>query len=438
MAVKAFTDRYLESLRSNPRTKRYTVYEKSPRYEGFAVEVMPTGRLSFRYRYRIHGKREKVTIGFYPNMSLATARQRYREMVDLVHRGISPAEEKRNAKARSANTANFEDVAKRWIDEILRPSNKNSRQDETYLKRDILPVIGKMVPSDIDRTALWTCIEKVRSRGHGQAARRVRSVLKRVFDYALSRGMVIANPVAGIDPQHIAAVRHRDRVLTSEEIPMWLHAIETSSISKPQKLALRLLLLLPVRKGELLAAKWTDVDLENRVWDIPKENSKNRTPIRHRMSNQVTAIFIELQELSAGSEWVLPSSKGHGQKPLSSSALNAALRGINGLPPGMVIHDLRRTVRTYLAELGVSTSVAELCLNHRPTGVVGVYDRSELLDQRYEALLRWESHLIHMLTDSSDECFEQRELDGEVSRILDRASNDDSLRRYLLNRLAMN
>jgi hypothetical protein len=182
------------------------------------VEVLPSRTLSFRYRYKLNGKREKATIGNYPGMSLTMARERYREMVSAVQRGISPAAQKRQLIAGSSTARTFESLAVDWIRDDLRPANKNARQDETYITRDILPVLGKLAPADIDRSAIWKCIETARARGHGQAARRVQSVVKRVFDYAISRGDVSLNPASSINPRHIAPAGSRERILKPEEL----------------------------------------------------------------------------------------------------------------------------------------------------------------------------------------------------------------------------
>ena len=430
MAKRSFSDAFLKSLK--PRETRYTCYEADNRYQGFMVDVLPSGTLSFRYRYKLNGKREKATIGNYPGMSLAMARERYRDMVTAVQRGISPAAQKRQLMAGTSLSRTFESLAMDWIRDDLRPANKNARQDETYITRDILPLLGKQMPADIDRAAIWKCIEIVRARGHGQAARRVQSVLKRVFDYAISRGDVNLNPASSVNPRHIAPAGSRKRILKPEELPSWLHAVEISSIPRSMKLALRLLLLIPVRKGELLTAKWTDVKLDQRIWDIAATNSKNGAPIRHRLTEQASSIFSELQQLAAGSEWVLPSSRGSGRKPLSKSGINSAARGIKGWPTGFVIHDLRRTVRTYLAELGIPTNVAELCLNHRPTGIVRVYDQSELLDQRYQALQEWERYLDASLSNKSHI---PKGRTGKLDKLLEEVKGDEVLKRYILREL---
>lgn len=431
MARSGFTDVYLKSLK--PRATRYTIYEKGGGIEGFAVDVMPSGKLSFRYRYRLDGKRQKVTIGSYPAMGLGLARDLCREMVVQVQRGISPAEEKKRRRAEEKKAITFGALAADWVSNVHRKANKNPSQDEGFLKKYILVSLQDKKIADVDRPAVWACISLAKKNNRDQAARRVHSILKRIFDYAIRKGDFLSSPVAGIDPKHVASVRARDRVLSPEEIPAWLHAIETSSIPRSMKLALRLLLLIPARKGELLAAKWSHVDLGERTWDIPKENSKNNTPLRHRLTDQTAFIFKELHLLAAGSEWVMPSSKGGGKKPLTKSGINTAIRGLSGLPEGVVIHDLRRTVRTYLSELGIAPNVAELCLNHRPTGIKKVYDRAELLDQRYRALSQWERYLEGLLIRGEEKPKDSTA--DEIGSLVQKIRSDESLKIYVLREL---
>lgn len=404
--------------------------------DGLYAEGMPSGKITFRYRYRLPGtrKREKITLGHYPGLPISAATELHAAMRAKVALGISPLSEQKAVAAAGLGGENtFEDLARDWVQRVLRRRNKNARQDETYLRRDIIPLLGKLVPKDITQAHIWACVEKVQERGHGQAARRVRSVLKRVFDHGLGRRVIDSNPVTLIKPTDVAPAHPRSRVLTPEEIPQWIHSIETSSIGRPLKLALHLLLLVPVRKGELLAAQWKHVNLDARTWDIPKENSKNGVAIRHKLPDKALEVMSQLRELAAGNTWVLPSTRSYGKRPISASGLNSALRGVAALPKGVVIHDLRRTVRTYLTELGVPTNVAELCLNHRPKGIVRVYDVAELLEQRFDALRRWERYLQRLLL--GDEVGLESPLKVKLAALLDQAVDDQALRRHVLEAL---
>ena len=427
-----FTDTYLSGLK--PKAKRYVVTEGN----GFYIEVMPTGAKSFRYQYRLNGKRERATIGSYPSMPLKVARIRHATMLEKVHLGGSPAHAKREARLQAAAGLDPKDtfgyLAEKWIQQVLKPANKNSRQDEIYVRRDIIPKIGSKLPQAINTQDVWSCVEAVKARGHGQAARRVRSVLKRVFDYAMSHGLTQTNPASAVKPTHIAQAKSRSRVLSPDEIRNWLHAIETSSIARSTKLALRFLLLVPARKGELVGAKWADVDFVANTWDIPADASKNGAPLRHKLPSQAMAVLRELKELAMDNQWLLPSSRGLGKNHISKSAMNTAIRGITGLPEGVVIHDLRRTVRTYLSELGVAPNVAEMCLNHRPAGVRGVYDVAELIEQRYAALKKWESYLQTLLH-GQDADTHAPKIPDQFGEMLQQVQADPALRRYLLGAL---
>jgi hypothetical protein len=212
-----FTDLFLKGLEPKPR--RYVETESN----GFYIEVMPSGEKSFRYRYRLNGRREKVTIGSYPSMSLRVARSRHSELLGQVSRGESPAQAKRKVRLQAAAGLGTQDtfgsLAEKWIEQVLKPANKNSRQDEIYVRRDILPRLGSRAPQTITTQDVWSCVEAVKARGHGQAARRVRSVLKRLFDYGMSHGLMQTNPAGAVRPSHIALTKARSRVLSGRRPP---------------------------------------------------------------------------------------------------------------------------------------------------------------------------------------------------------------------------
>lgn len=426
-----FTATFLNAL--VPKAKRFISTEANGFYISNAI-----GEKSFRYKYRLNGRPEKVTIGAYPSMSLSAARKWHAVMLDQVNLGESPALAKRVARLQTASGLNqldsFGNLSEKWIEKILKPANKNSRQDETYVRRDILPNLGKRAPNEITTSDVWGCVDSVVARGHGQAARRVRSVLKRIFDYAISRGLVQHNPANAVRPAHVAMTKSRSRVLTIQEIPDWLLAIETSSIAKQTKLALRFLLLVPARKGELIGARWSEVNFVENTWDIPGYASKNGIPLKHHLPSRSMAVLRELKVLAMNSEWILPSSRGLGKAHIASSTMNSALRGIKGLPVGMVIHDLRRTVRTYLSELGIAPNVAELCLNHRPVGMIKIYDRADLIELRYAALQKWESYLDALMF-PADVVTEEHEISEQFDAMLRTVQQNPTLKRYLLSKL---
>lgn len=387
----ALTQTRLRALK--PRTRRYEVTDR----DGLCIEVMPSGRMSWRYRYRLAGRREKLTIGPYPALGLREAREYRLEAEKAVVFGQSPArakQERKRAAMQATEAPTVADLAEPWVETVLRPMNRSAWQDETYLMRDVLPRLGRLRPDEVATADVWACVEAVRQRGHGQAARRVRNVIRRLFEYAQSQGLVRGNPAQPVRPAHIAPARSRQRTLATAELAGWIEMVHASGLARSHKLALHFLLLVPARKGELIRARWSDFDAQSGVWDIPAASSKNGIPIRHGLPRQARALLQELRSRANGSEWVLPSARGGGRKPISASTLNQAIATMSAWPEGLLIHDLRRTVRTQLSEMGgVPVEVAELCLNHRPKGVHGVYDRAERFDERAAALQRWADRL---------------------------------------------
>ena len=394
--MKQRTD--LHFRKAAPRATRYEL----PDRDGLVLEVQPSGRKTWRYRYRLDGRREKVTIGPYPTITLEEARDRRRAAEKLVLEGKSPAEQKQRTLEtrrgpKQAAMATVADVGRSWIEGELKVSSKNARQDITYFERDILPVIGTRDPKSIQARDVWICVENVTRRGHGQAARRVHSVLKRIFEYGMSMGVVTSNPALILKPKHIAPANKRTRTLSDAEIRQFDAAIDASRLSIPLRLALRFLLLVPARKGELVHARWTEIDFEAGTWTIPEGNAKMKKALVQKLPEQALAMLRELEVMASGSPWVLASPKGRGRHPIALSTLNSALRTVANLPAGIVIHDLRRTVSTGLGELGVNDTVAELCLNHRKGGTEGIYDRAERLEARHEALCLWANRVDRAL-----------------------------------------
>jgi integrase len=168
----------------------------------------------------------------------------------------------------------------------------------------------------------------------------------------------------------ITKVRPRTRVLTPDEIRIYLHTLYRSNIRRQFKLALHLILLTLVRKAELLLAQWKDVDLVGGEWRIPAENSKTEQPHTVYRSKQVTTLFQKLKTLAGGSVWVMPGRSGL-SKPFSHNAMNQAMGGITFEIPPFTSHDLRRTGSALLHENGFASDVIEKSLNHQIKGVRG-------------------------------------------------------------------
>ncbi|WP_421705420.1 tyrosine-type recombinase/integrase [Alloalcanivorax xenomutans] len=211
-----------------------------------------------------------------------------------------------------------------------------------------------------------------------------------MLDYALTCGLIQANPVMALPMRHVYRAQARERALTEDEIRRFLRAMQRSNIRRQFKIALQLILMTLVRKSELLQAQWKDVYLDQHQWHIPVENSKTGKPHIVYLSTQAAMLFRELKTLAGTSDWVMPG-RGTLTKPFAHNALNSALKvSLQDQDiPAFTIHDLRRTASTLLHEQGWPSDVVEKALNHTIGGVRGVYNRAEYAEQRKEMLQAW-------------------------------------------------
>lgn len=383
-AKMALTDRVLRELK--PKAKPYTVKDE----RGLYVEVFPTGGIVWRYRYRLNGKTEKLTLGKYPALSLKNARTRRDEAAAKVAMGESPAAQKQLAKKRPAGSPTVAEFAERFFRESQAKDRRDATQPRRYLDKDILPFIGAKPMRDVVAEDVRSIIWRKKDHGFDAAAGQLRGLLKRLCDYAVTCGLLQANPVMALPMRHVHKAKARERTLSPDEIRVFLKAAFESNIRRQFKLGLHLALLTMARKSELLLARWADVHLDEAEWHIPAENSKTGRSHIIYLSRQAVALFKELHALAGGSELVMPG-RGSLTRPFAHNAMNTALKtALQGQSiPAFTIHDLRRTASTLLHENGWPSDVVEKALNHTIGGVRGVYNRAGYADQRREMLQFW-------------------------------------------------
>lgn len=380
----ALTDTALKALK--PRARAYTVADG----RGLYVEVFPTGGIVWRFRYRLNGKQEKLTLGKYPALTLKNARQKRDEAAQAAAMGVSPAAQKQLSKVAAAQATTVAEFGERFFREIVAKDRADLTIPRRYFEKAILPAIGTKAVRDVTTEDVRAIIWKKKDEGFDAAAGQIRGVLKRLFDFAQTAGLVTTNPVLALPMRHVHKAKSRERALSMDEVRTFLRAVFESNIRRQFKIGLHLALLTMVRKSELLLARWEHVDFESAEWQIPAEHSKTGKPHTVYLSKQAVALFKDLEALAGGSELVLPG-RGSLTKPFAHNAINTALKvALAGQAiPAFTVHDLRRTASTLLHESGWPSDVVEKALNHTIGGVRGVYNRAEYAAQRREMLQSW-------------------------------------------------
>jgi integrase len=369
------------------------------------------------FRYRIAGKARILSMGSYRDLSLADARKTAKEMRARVALGYAVAGEKKERKR--AVVAKFEvdkavvtmaALADEYFAARILGRWKHPNIVRSRIERDIKPSIGKLAIGEVGPKHIDAMLKAIVARGAPTMATDVLRWTKRMFDYAVKREMISYNPATAFDPSDAGGKEEsRTRWLTRAELARLLTLMKTARRwAHENTLAVKLLLMLAVRKSELICARIEEFDLDATVWHLPAERTKTGATIDIPLSHQTVVILRDLVRLAAGGAWLLPARKMETRMipHIAVDTINAALT--NHIRPLMKYcepfspHDFRRTARTHLEALGVMPHVAERCLNHKVKGVKGIYNRHDYFDERRVGLQARADLLAELEKDDAD------------------------------------
>jgi integrase len=387
--AKALTQVAIDNLKSGTARREIPDGKES----GLYFVIQPTGRMAWALRYRFNGRPRKLTIGSYPSTSLAKARAEAARAKVSISDGIDAAATKRAATAAKKTEGRANDqvdkVVAAFINLYARPNTRDWRETERLLaefakawKERLLREIGK---PDIHRV-----LDAIVARGAPVTANRKFAQLRKMCRWAVSRGIIEHSPCDGIDPP--SAEKSRDRVLDADEIRLVWRAAD--DLGFPFGPIVKLLVLTGQRRSEVGGMEWREIDLEKSIWTIPAQRSKNKRQHALPLSPQAIEIIERLPKFS-GSRFVFSPGEtapsGFSRAKTRLDGFIAKLNGGGAIPP-WILHDIRRSVASGLAALGINLPVIERCLNHVSgsfAGIVGVYQKHNFSDEMRAAMERW-------------------------------------------------
>ncbi|KTE37805.1 MULTISPECIES: tyrosine-type recombinase/integrase [Sphingopyxis] len=385
------TDTELKHLK--PKAKPYKVTDR----DGMYVLVSPGGTISFRVDYRLHGRRETVTLGKYApsDLSLARAREKCIDAKRMIAEGQSPAIEKQREKRRIKEAKSFGQFGEKWL-QCAPMADSTRAMRRSIFERELLPVWKSRLLTEITPGDLREHCLKIVDRGAPATAIHVRDILKQIYAFAKLHGEKAENPADEVGPASIATFVPKDRSLSPSEIRVLFKALEQVATIPTIRLGMRFILLSMVRKSEFQDAVWNEVDFENAVWSIPKERMKRSRPHNVYLSTQMLDILIALKTCAGNSKYLLPS-RYDADAPMSRATLNRVTYAVveqarkDGLPlEPFTVHDLRRTGSTLLNEMGFNSDWVEKCLAHEDgRSSRGVYNKAEYEQQRRHMMQEW-------------------------------------------------
>lgn len=387
-----FTDRQVENLK--PRLERFEIWEA----RGLGLRISPSGRKSWVFMYRYHGRPRRMTIGTYPEVSVAEAHKRHGAALADIEKGIDPGAVVVAHRREERQAETIEDLVEDFIKLYARPNKKSWRGDEWMLHREVVPRWGKRKAREITRRDVIRLLDTIAiERGTPVLANRVLAVVRRMFSWGVSRDVISATPCAHIERPAMESPRTRVLIDArrgdwSEVTKLW-EALQAAPDTDRAHFIVELILRLGQRPGEVSGARWDEIDLGAGVWVIPGSRTKNGRDHVVPIVPAVKAVFERAATLSRGSPWVIPSTRS--RHPLRDPAARewiAQFCSTSGATPFRP-HDLRRTCATGLTLLRVPQFIVGRLLNHSTRTITDVYDQNDYQTEIREALGRWNAKL---------------------------------------------
>ena len=378
-----------------PKAQRYEAWEDGR--TGFGVRVSPKGRKTFVYFYWRDNKARRMTLGVYGDITLAEARVMYAKAKKDLSEGHDPGAEMVDHRQAERDAETVAELAELYLEKWSRPRKRSAAEDERILSKDVTPAWGKRKAKDITRRDVIALLDRIVERGAPIQANRTLACVRRMFNWAIERDLLGASPCVQIKAP--AKETQRDRALSDEEVKTFWHGLEKAEMTETIRLALKLQLVTGQRKGEILAAEWSEIDTESKVWTVPAAKAKNNMQHAVPLTPLALEILGTIKRDNGESDLLFPSPRKKGW-PVTGQSVDHAVRnnrqliGVDDVTP----HDLRRTVATRLAALGTDRFVLSKILNHRDQTVTGRYDTHHYLNEKRSALERWGAHLERVIS----------------------------------------
>ncbi len=382
---------------AKPRGKPFKLYDE----DGLFLIVTPTGGRWWRVRYYWHGREQLLSVGTYPEISLATARERRDGARALVRQGTNPSAARQQQKAaqRDASANTFKPVSLAWLEQTAAVRKWTSDHTERVNRRlevHAWPWLGSKPVAAVTEDDLVQCLLRVSDRGRVDTAHRLRAEFHSVFHYAKRRKLVPFNPAADLKADTLPRLKvtHNAAIVDPAALGSLLRAIETYPGAYAVRCALKVEALTFVRPGELRLATWSEFDLPAAEWRIPPERMKMRQHHVVPLARQTLAILRELHPLTGPDGFLFPQIR-NASRPISNNTLGSALRTLGFSADQHSAHGFRSTASTLLNESGKwHPDAIERQLAHGPRDKVrAAYNSAQHLPERRKMMQAWADYL---------------------------------------------
>jgi integrase len=359
---------------------------------GLHLKVTPAGKKVFFLYYRVLGaakQQRRFKIGDYGAVTLQQARERAKSLLGMITDGKDPAADRKQARQR-LNSELVSDLVAEFLSKHV-AQNRSAAETERIFKVDIVPRLGSRSIHSLKKHDVIALLEAIADRGSPIMANRTLAALRKFLNWCVARGIIDKSPADGAEAP--GKETKRDRVLTDDDLRRVL--VAARQIGFPYGSIVELLAITGQRREEVGSMSWSEIDLPGRTWTIPAERSKNNKPHIVHLSDPALRL---LKQVPRTGELVFSTN---GRTPFQGfSKAKRQLDDLSGVTD-WTLHDLRRTVVSGMARLGVQPHIADKVLNHQTgtiSGIAAVYQRHEFLADRRHALDLWGAHVTALIS----------------------------------------
>ena len=371
--------------------------------KGLFLHIATSGKKTWRYRYELPpGKESTFVIGEYPVLSLEGARAERVALREMVKAGINPAEARRHEKqavieaqeeAKKEVENSFEAIALDWHwHQKDRWTAGHAEAVIKCLQRYAFESFGGLQIDRITPPMVLEVIRDIEAKGSLEMASKTLQRIGAVFRFAIQTGRATYNPAADMRGALKAKKVEHHKMISPDELPEFLKSLTAGDIHTTTKSAIQFTILTAARSGEVRGAIWKEIDLEKRLWSIPAERMKMRSPHTVPLSQQALAILNRMKILHGDGGLVFPGIH-YPEKPLSENTMLYALYRI-GYHSKATMHGFRALFSTIANEVGFNPDAIERQLAHREKNAVrAAYHRSEYMPERIKMMQWWADYL---------------------------------------------
>ncbi len=414
-----FSDRFLQSIKPPPAGERpVELWDAVVRGLGFRVGA--SGTRTFHVMTRCNSRQVRIIVGPYPATKLKDAREEAGEIIRQARKGVDPREQRRQAhrEAERAQRDSFAAIVDDFIEKYAKPRNRRWADTARTFNVNVIPAWGKRPIASITRREVIDLLEKIDKERGPYMSNRTLAAVKTMFRWAVERDVIDASPAANV--RSVGKEVSRDRVLSDDELRAFWKATEGDG--HPRHSFLRALLLTAQRRSEVATMRWQDLDLhgDKPTWTIPREFVKADRAHDVPLAPEVVSMLQDLPRHRG--PYIFTT--GDGTVPISGftdtkrrldrkivEILREAAEEAGDDPetvelPRWVLHDLRRSAASGMAELKFPPHIVGAVLNHSPGGTHGItaiYVRFRYDDERRQALEAWARRLQQIVSGEADD-----------------------------------